>query len=328
MNESQAERSSASKNASSSPGWGNSDWQRLAGGVLGVLIVLATVLGSFILSTQEALPPTQLATPSPVPSVAVVTPPPITSVLPSSTPEPSAAPSATPTVTCSIPLGWAAYTVKAGDTLSSLASTAGTSTFVLIQGNCLGETDLIAGQLVYLPPPPTQGPTPVPTRCSGPPANWVKYVVLRGDTLYGLSVRYQTTVNALAAANCLDTSDLRAGQVLYVPPVSFATPTPLVPTPTPSPQPSDTPTPTDTPAPILTETVTPASVTATFTPGPSKTPTPAVSPSWTPQPTDTLLPSDTPSTTPSSTPQPSDTPGVQPSSTPQPSDTPVPSATP
>lgn len=272
----------------------SSAWRQIVGGIVGGVIVLATVLGSILLATQEAPPPTPTAvvivSPSATPFVIDVTPPPSATPAPSPTPIPPTSP---PTAACPVPAGWSAYTVRAGDTLSSIARSFSTNEFLLIQGNCLTETNLAAGQIIYVPPPPTRGPTPIPTPC-GPPPTWVIYYVQRGDTLYGLSVRYRTTVAALAQANCLTTYALRVGQRLYVPPV---TPPPPPATATFTPLPSETPIPSETP----TSTLTPA---ASDTPTPTPSETPIVT--WTPQPTDTPSPTITPS--PTDTPIPTDTP--------------------
>ncbi len=295
------------------PGSGSA-WRQIAGGLLGGAIVLVTVLGSIILATQEA--------PSTPTSVVIISPTPVIEVTwpPSATPAPSLTPGPIvpiqPTVTlapeCEIPPGWMAYTVRAGDTLAGIARSRGTDEFVLIQGNCLTETELVAGQTLYVPPPPTRGPTPIPTPC-GPPRGWVVYRVQPGDTLYGLSRRYQTTVQALALANCLTTYTLRVGQPLYVPPTPVATWTPR-PTFTAQPAASDTPTPTAVPS----DTPPPS---PTWTPGPSETPTlyptDTPVPTWTPQPTETLWPTpvatDTP--LPTATVEPVITPSLTPAAT-------------
>lgn len=266
----------------------SSAWRQIIGGIVGGVIVLTTVLGSILLATQEAPPPTPTAvvivSPSATPFVIDVTPPPSATSAPSPTPAP---PTLIPTVACVIPPGWSAYTARAGDTLSSLARLFSTNEFVLIQGNCLTETDLAVGQVIYVPPPPTRGPTPIPTPC-GPPPTWVVYYVQRGDTLYGLSVRYRTTVAALAQANCLTTHALRVGQMLYVPPV---TPPPATVTLTPLPSNTPAPTSTLTPAPSDTPTPTPSDTPgATWTPQPTDTPSPTITPSPTDTPPPTMAP--------------------------------------
>lgn len=82
-------------------------------------------------------------------------------------------------------------------------------------------------------PPPTPTPTetvPPPTNCP-PPAGWVAISVQPGDTLATLAARYQSTSNQLMEANCLFSSDLPAGSILYVPPFPTQTSIPCGPPP-------------------------------------------------------------------------------------------------
>ncbi len=63
------------------------------------------------------------------------------------------------------------------------------------------------------------GPTrPSAAQCA-PRADWEPYTVQPGDVLFYLAGRYNTTVDALVAANCLTDRDvILVGQTLYVPP--------------------------------------------------------------------------------------------------------------
>jgi LysM repeat protein len=122
-----------------------------------------------------------------------------------------------------------------------------------------------------VPPTTAPGDTPVPTSppqptvtCSPPPEDWVTVTVQRGDTLYALSRRHGTTLDAAVAANCLRTTDIYVGQVLWLPPLAAtATAAPATPTVTP---PSQTETATSQPSPTGTPTGTPTAVPATATP--------------------------------------------------------------
>lgn len=71
-----------------------------------------------------------------------------------------------------------------------------------------------------LPPPPTNCP---------PPAGWVPYVVQPGDTLESLAASSQVSAAQLSQANCLLTSSLLPGVVLYLPPRPTATSVPCGP---------------------------------------------------------------------------------------------------
>jgi LysM repeat protein len=63
-------------------------------------------------------------------------------------------------------------------------------------------------------PPPTLGPTATPTAV---PVGR-SYTIQSGDTLYAIAARFETTVQAIQAANGMGTSTvIRVGQVLLIP---------------------------------------------------------------------------------------------------------------
>jgi LysM repeat protein len=66
---------------------------------------------------------------------------------------------------------------------------------------------------------PTGPPLPTAT-CTSPPQDWVTYTVQRGDTLFGLAKRHGTTLDRVVSANCLGTTNIHVGQVLYLPPLA------------------------------------------------------------------------------------------------------------
>jgi murein DD-endopeptidase MepM/ murein hydrolase activator NlpD len=70
----------------------------------------------------------------------------------------------------------------------------------------------------------------------------VQYVVVQGDTLFQLSLRYGVSQAQLQAANCLVTPEIKYGQTLYVPFVA-PTATQAEPSPTATTVPTDTPVP-------------------------------------------------------------------------------------
>jgi LysM repeat protein len=185
-------------------------------------------------ATPIIFTPTRQAFPSPMASS---TPPP-----------PSATPSLPPAPTsCPTPAGWVPYQVQPGDSFDSLAARYSLSPAELGQANCNWSLEMLPGGIIYVPP----AATPTIPRC-GPPSNWVKHIVRRGETLYGLSKTYGTTVADLQRANCLTGNSIRTGQVLFIPP---GNPTPLpgssgtpiviifdTPTDTPTDTPAETPT--------------------------------------------------------------------------------------
>jgi LysM repeat protein len=79
--------------------------------------------------------------------------------------------------------------------------------------------------------PPTPSATvPPPTSCP-PPAGWIAVMVQPGENLATLASRYQSTSTNLSAANCLFSSDLPVGSIVYVPPVPTQTRVPCGPPP-------------------------------------------------------------------------------------------------
>jgi hypothetical protein len=94
-------------------------------------------------------------------------------------------------------------------------------------------------------------PTPLPSPTAAPtlpatavamscqvPAGWVRYTVLRGETLYEISLKFRVSVVRLQEANCLTNADfVWYGQRLWVPNTA-----PINPGPPPAPQPTAVPT--------------------------------------------------------------------------------------
>lgn len=156
---------------------------------------------------------------------------------------------------CPPPAGWITYTIQPGDTLLGLAGQFNTSPNLIQQANCLADSQLLAGQPLFLPP------VAMPTPCHiSPPVGWESYTVQSGDTLYALAAARGTTVAALIQVNCLPSESIAVGDTLYLQ---------ALPTPTPTPLPPPTPVPTPLPP-------TPVSVASIPTPAPTvSVPTPA-----------------------------------------------------
>lgn len=98
--------------------------------------------------------------------------------------------------------GTVTYTVKAGDTLWLIARRYGTTVEAIKQANGLTSNALQIGQVLRIPV--SQDP-------------YVEYTVRAGDTLWELSRRYGTTVEAIKQANGLTSNILQIGQVLRIP---------------------------------------------------------------------------------------------------------------
>ena len=91
------------------------------------------------------------------------------------------------------------------------------------------------------PASPTPTNTPTPRPCADePPSDWQPYTVQRGDTLYSLARRIGTTMDLVIFYNCLQSTQLWAGQQLYLPALPTPTNTPTsTPTPAPAIEPQD-----------------------------------------------------------------------------------------
>ena len=136
-----------------------------------------------------------------------------------------------------IPAGGQWYVVQRGDTLYRIAFKFNVTLSALINANNLRNPDLIyTGQKLWIQssanpgtPQPTAPVTPAPT---GAPGQGQWYVVLRGDTLYGIALHFGVRYGDLITANKIaNTNLIYVGQRLWIPvsgqptPVPSATPT-------------------------------------------------------------------------------------------------------
>ena len=95
------------------------------------------------------------------------------------------------------------YVVKNGDTLYGIARKFGTTVDNLKSINNLATDSLAIGQILKIP--------------SEEDSNTNTYTVVKGDTLYGIANKYNTTVSELKSLNNLTNNTLSIGQVLKVP---------------------------------------------------------------------------------------------------------------
>lgn len=185
----------------------------------GMALVLATLACRPSTRTPEITPATPTPTLNPT-EIALLTPTPPGRATPA-----APTPTSSPTPCGSPPAGWVAYTVQPGDTLSELALLAGVTQEQVIQVNCLAAPELMAGQVLFLPPLPT------PTPCGTVPAGWEPYTVQAGDTLFGLASRAGVSQEQVMQVNCLASEGLMAGEVIYLPPLPTPSATPCEPSP-------------------------------------------------------------------------------------------------
>ena len=94
------------------------------------------------------------------------------------------------------------YTVKSGDTLSQIAYDNKISTSELKKANNLTSDLLKIGQVLI-----------IPSKSTGE----INYIVQKGDNLYTIANKYDTTVSDIKNLNDLSTNTLQIGQVLKIP---------------------------------------------------------------------------------------------------------------
>ena len=123
------------------------------------------------------------------------------------------------------------YVVEAGDTLGAIAARFGVDADVIREANDIEDDFIFEGQTLVIPrgtttggstggstgttSTPTPTPTPSPSTSSGD-----TYTVQAGDTAFGIALEFDTTVEALAAANGMtedEITNLQIGQVINLP---------------------------------------------------------------------------------------------------------------
>lgn len=108
------------------------------------------------------------------------------------------------------------YTVESGDTLTKIAEKHQSTVSAIAQANNISNPNLIyVDQILQIP----DGSTPItPPSTDPPPTETSTYTVQRGDTLFRIATRFNTTVSALAQANNLGNANLiYVGQILTIP---------------------------------------------------------------------------------------------------------------
>ena len=101
------------------------------------------------------------------------------------------------------------YTVKRGDTLYGISNQFGVSVTELARINNVNANTLKVGQVLT-----------IPTNSGTNPNNMFMYTVKKGDNLYNIAKKYNTTVQEiinLNNLNNLNSNNLSIGQVLRIP---------------------------------------------------------------------------------------------------------------
>ncbi len=99
-----------------------------------------------------------------------------------------------------------AYTVKAGDTLYGISNQFGVSVTDLASLNNVTANTLKVGQILK-----------IPNNTGTNPSNMFMYTVKKGDSLYSIAQKYNTTVGQIVSLNYLKSNELSIGQVLRIP---------------------------------------------------------------------------------------------------------------
>lgn len=117
----------------------------------------------------------------------------------------------------------ATYTIRSGDTLSSIAARYHTTVAKLASANHISNPNVIrAGARLTIPDSYSSGsgtkPTTKPTTKPSSSSSSKTYRVRSGDTLSAIASRYHTTVSKLASLNHISNPNrISVGQVLHLP---------------------------------------------------------------------------------------------------------------
>jgi peptidoglycan endopeptidase LytE len=116
------------------------------------------------------------------------------------------------------------YTVQSGDSLWKVSQTFHVTVDQLKTWNQLASNTIYVNQNLLIVQPSASAPAPAVTSVST-----ASYTVKSGDTLYGISKTYGTTVTNIKSLNSLTSDLIQIGQQLKVPNTSAVkTPAPLV----------------------------------------------------------------------------------------------------
>ena len=98
------------------------------------------------------------------------------------------------------------YTVQPGDTLYGISNQFGVSVIDLANINNVNAQNLKVGQILK-----------IPTNQSSNPNNMFMYTVVKGDSLYKIASKYNTTIDEIIKINNLKNTNLQIGQILRIP---------------------------------------------------------------------------------------------------------------
>ena len=111
------------------------------------------------------------------------------------------------------------YTVKSGDSLYSIARNNNISVDILMKDNGLTDINLKIGQILKIRLPDEieieecYGENYIPENI----ISNIDYVVKKGDSLYSIARKYNTSINAIQKLNGLNSTNLSVGMILKIP---------------------------------------------------------------------------------------------------------------
>ena len=121
------------------------------------------------------------------------------------------------------------YVVVPGDTLYSIAKKNNISVDTLIKDNAITSNSLSIGQNLKIRIP--SNVTVEIEECIGPDYNppettipYTTYTVKKGDSLYSIATKYNTSVTSIKNLNNLTSNNLQIGQSLKIPQTNITTP--------------------------------------------------------------------------------------------------------
>lgn len=144
-------------------------------------------------------------------------------------------PTETPTITATV-AGPFIYQVEEGDSCYTIAYKYNVDLLLLITLNNLTPECVISpGVLLTIPGPENQLPTSTPFPANLPRGTKIEYVVVVGDSLNGIALTFNTTVDAILEENpeIKNENDIDVGQKIIIPVNLVPTNTPKPPTKTP-----------------------------------------------------------------------------------------------
>ncbi len=200
---------------------------------LGIVSTATPAPSSTPLPTSTSLPlataiPTNTPIPQPTNTVIPTEVPPTQEAQVSTNTPISATATLVPTSTATpfggVFFGKVVHVVRSGDTVGQLASIYGSTTSAIVEANGLNDSAFIrVGQTLVVPvrlgAPATSTPTvtPLVPPTTAPPVT-TTYVVVTGDTLGRIAVRFNTTASTLAQLNGITNPNIiHVGQRLIIP---------------------------------------------------------------------------------------------------------------